>query len=100
MMSEWISVKDKLPSDGSIVLVSWDYLAYKWEVVCEFYKDDNIFKFVCDCCDMQERLIAPPTHWFKYPESPKLKRVYPKLNEITYNIVDKFEPVLKKLSET
>jgi len=56
-MAEWISVKDRLPEDGSYVLV-FDDLGYGYTICVSLYLRRRGFK-------------QQTTHWMPLPEPPK-----------------------------
>lgn len=63
-MSEWISVKDRLPSAGESVIC---YRADDgWQVICD-YMDDDFFYI----CDDELTIYHAITHWMPLPEPPK-----------------------------
>lgn len=68
-MSEWISVKDRLPLYKQVVLAFLDSEQIT-EVVYrgEYEKDIHIFRIELTREDTSERV----THWMPLPEAPKL----------------------------
>ena len=69
---EWISVKDKLPNEGQIIVV---WLSKKKEPTCvEFEIDEYVPKYVELCpvdiyCDREDLV----THWMPIPVPPSQK---------------------------
>ena len=63
-MSEWISVKDRLPECGEVIAFSNQYEDYLIGCLFEFECED----VVCysDGCEMYH-----VTHWMPLPEPPK-----------------------------
>lgn len=59
----WISVSDRLPRNGQIVLV-WNN-AYYWECAEHWTEDGRWVR----CSDY--RTIKAPTHWAEVPGPPK-----------------------------
>lgn len=60
-MSEWISVKDKLPEEDDLynVYCKDGSMAYAW-----FVKD----RWFIDCCECGDGYV---THWMPLPEPPR-----------------------------
>ncbi len=73
MMSEWISVKDRLPEEGIPVIVC--YLGYYDGMPCS----DSLANIKCGgwCwwegydCDNDEEIRVDVTHWMMLPDPPK-----------------------------
>lgn len=62
-MSEWISVKDRLPNKGEVVLCFFKYEPESPNVVCEnLYYGSKIFM------SDSEKV----THWMPLPEPPEV----------------------------
>lgn len=60
-MSEWISVKDRMPEDGQPVLI-WAFNRVQFGELCDEF-------FVGDECAWK---IAQVSHWMPMPTSPHL----------------------------
>ena len=76
-MTEWISVKDKLPEDRDWVLV-W-HTAYKTPKKAK-YKDDFGFSlpiFILDGANSLE-LEGEVTHWMPLPNAPYIEKAHAK----------------------
>ena len=70
-MSEWISVKDRLPEMGIYVLVSCtmkvrDSIDYRNAVVMAFTCDEGFVD-----TELDEVITEGTTHWMPLPEPPK-----------------------------
>ena len=66
-MSEWISVKDRLPEDASDVLI----LSKEKESCVGYYRSsDNEWVMYNPCCSFHMELHGV-THWMPLPEPPK-----------------------------
>lgn len=76
-MSEWISVEDRLPEDGSLVVAAkfYEYIDEPDAAVCNFYggrflaSDDALNAENHDGGAMI-RLDVKPTHWVELPHHP------------------------------
>lgn len=70
-MSEWISVKDRLPETGIYVLASCtmkvrDKIDYRNAVVMAFTCDEGFVD-----TELDEVITEGTTHWMPLPEPPK-----------------------------
>jgi len=67
-MSNWISVKDRLPDkDGSYLIAIKDNLSY-YSVIRDFRVKDNKFGINSWFVETSDRKI---THWMPLPEPPE-----------------------------
>ena len=65
-MTDWISVKDRLPEKMKRVLVYDDH-----EGICKGYRSEDYWSFE-PCGDYAlDSLLYRVTHWMPLPESPK-----------------------------
>lgn len=70
-MSKWISVKDRLPNEGDVVLVTNNQLDFRGyaDVYTAVYKYNNWYDWVGN--DIERMMICGPvTHWRKAIELP------------------------------
>lgn len=63
-MSEWISVKDRLPERGEVIAFSPTYKEYMIGRLCESSIEGIYCR--CDGCELYQ-----VTHWMPLPEPPK-----------------------------
>lgn len=73
VMSEWISVKDRMPNVGEYVLVADWYSGINYGMVKAYY---NSLWFIDEDSldvwgDSKVDLGFDPTHWMPLPEPPK-----------------------------
>ena len=69
-MSEWISVKDRLPSCFGWFLVVDDYLPLKARQTLGFYEcNDKLMWLPIDDREDSDSMMV--THWMPLPEPPK-----------------------------
>jgi len=68
-MSEWISVNDRIPSDGCSVLVYWDDEQNGHSCrVATWWSDER--KFGYPCCG-HRKALDDVDYWMPLPEPPK-----------------------------
>lgn len=66
-MSDWISVKQKLPQSNMDVLIS--HSSQRMDFArAKYYKDENIFVLINP--NIKEVYILEATHWMPYPYPP------------------------------
>ena len=67
-MSEWISVKDRLPETEREILI---YTDCEYIYMARMYEDGEAWPVSngCGCCGYKESF----THWMPLPEAPKEK---------------------------
>lgn len=68
-MIQWISVKDKLPKDGDIVLCCYQGV-YAYRVV-SFWEDIQGLPHFGIPSETDGKGSQPATHWMPLPEPPK-----------------------------
>ncbi len=70
-MAEWISVKERLPEVGNMVLIFYD----GQPVIAMFRKSEHCsgwFEGYCHMCeDSETYYLDDVTHWMPLPEPPK-----------------------------
>lgn len=67
-MSEWISVKDRLPEEREDVLIRVKCANY-FNIEQGYYKGNN--EWVNCWCSIRNEGLYPVTHWMPLPEPPK-----------------------------
>lgn len=65
-MTEWISIKDRLPEREKSVLIIDNCLNIYLGFLSKYY---NSFDCYCNCSEGSS--IDTPTHWMLLPEPPK-----------------------------
>ena len=94
---KWINVKDKLPPDNVDYLSTDGTYIYLVHHQDPFYSKAILalnFKQINEYVSHELRGLV--THWMPLPEPPPNDPLTKRTNEI----IDKYYPVLKKLSET
>lgn len=74
-MSEWIDVKERLPSEGDLVVAAYLYGSSIQPDACVFYFHDGNFHHYDDGLDASNQYCSAtinmtfePTHWVLLPE--------------------------------
>ena len=65
-MSDWISVKDRLPEFSEPVLVFYGYESYCVATLMRYHSRNGSTWYMPD-----KWLPGPPTHWMPLPEPPE-----------------------------
>ena len=65
-MSEWISVKDRLPEHAQDCLIAWAGERSVFEAEFGISSDGSYWSFVSDDAE-----VWHPTHWMPLPEPPE-----------------------------
>jgi hypothetical protein len=64
-MSEWISVKDRLPKEGRLVLINRIYHPLSLDYLIDFPSSPSIW------ARLRDDEMCQVTHWMELPEPPK-----------------------------
>ena len=79
MRNNWISVNERLPEAGKLVLIRRNHGLLKTTAISfrrseeeiALYSEFNNEDFTCDCWDGQESNGYVVTHWMPLPEPPE-----------------------------
>lgn len=66
-MNNWISVKDKMPNEGEIVM-TYGSGAANTQFCQAYYRANGFWQELDECGDF---LDDSPTHWMPLPEPPR-----------------------------
>lgn len=69
-MSEWISIKDRLPGSGGKYIAFVDNPPMKLKTICTAFFDRGYARWFNDNCSATLRSV---THWMPLPPPPETK---------------------------